>query len=407
MPVQTLRPAQPAAPTHRSFRPELQGLRALAVGLVVIYHLWPDRLSGGFVGVDVFFVISGFLITGHLYRELSNTGTIELKKFWARRAMRLLPLAFTVLAVSVVALLFFVPQTVWEMNVRQMLGALLYVENWVLAADSVNYMAENNEPSMVQHYWSLSIEEQFYILLPILLLGVYLLIKRIRRNHSGPGVDIHKVFIATLGTLLVGSFILSVVFTDHSAAQAYFITPTRFWEFAAGGLLAMLPAATRLPHRVQNLLGWAGVACIVVAGFAFSSDTPFPGYTALLPVVGALLFMRYGAQHETTGVYWWASRQPALRIGDYLPMALAVDHCRKLPIGLVWMACQAWRHRCDDCALGCFSAVDRRSTPPCPKVQACGPSLHRHGHQHGNAYRAHICCAAHPDAGYRSGRCDF
>lgn len=317
MPTQTTTATQSATPAGSSFRPELQGLRALAVGLVVIYHLWPERLSGGFVGVDVFFVISGFLITGHLYRELSNTGTIQLSKFWARRAMRLLPLALTVLAVSVVAMLIFVPQTVWEMNVRQMLGALFYVENWVLAADSVDYMAENNEPSMVQHYWSLSIEEQFYIVLPVVLLGAYFLFKRFRRNQSGRGIDPHNVFIGTLGALLLGSFIFSVVYTGHSAAQAYFVTPTRLWEFAAGGLLAMLPAATALPHRTRNLLGWAGVACIVVAAFTFSGDTAFPGYTALLPVIGALLFIRYGATQTATGVYWWASRLPALRVGDW------------------------------------------------------------------------------------------
>src|SRR5699024_5876871 len=175
-------PTKPAAPTRGSFRPELQGLRALAVGLVLIYHLWPDHLSGGFVGVDVFFVVSGFLITGHLYRELSNTGTIRLGKFWARRVMRLLPLAFTVLLVSVITMLLLLPQTIWEMNVRQMLGALFYVENWVLAADSVDYMAADSEPSMVQHYWSLSIEEQFYVVLPIVLLGAYLLTKWIGRN---------------------------------------------------------------------------------------------------------------------------------------------------------------------------------------------------------------------------------
>src|SRR5690625_6595361 len=154
--------AERAAPKRTSFRSELQGLRALAVGLVLLFHLWPHHVSGGFVGVDVFFVVSGFLITGHLYRELAGTGRIALSKFWARRVMRLLPLAFTVLVVSLVAMLLFLPQTVWNMNIRQILGSLFYVENWVLAADSVDYMAADNEPSLVQHYWSLSIEEQFY-----------------------------------------------------------------------------------------------------------------------------------------------------------------------------------------------------------------------------------------------------
>lgn len=198
MSKQTTTASPASAPSRSSFRPELQGLRALAVGLVLVYHLWPNHVSGGFVGVDVFFVVSGFLITGHLYRELSSTGTIALSKFWARRVMRLLPLAFTVLVFSVVVMLFFVPQTVWGMNVRQILGSLFYVENWVLAADSVDYMAADNEPSLVQHYWSLSIEEQFYIVLPLLLLGSFLLTKFLRKNRSKPEVDTHKIFIRAL-----------------------------------------------------------------------------------------------------------------------------------------------------------------------------------------------------------------
>src|SRR5699024_8094719 len=127
-------PSKTAAPSRSTFRAELQGLRALAVGLVLLFHLWPDYVSGGFVGVDVFFVVSGFLITGHLYRELSGTGRILLSKFWARRVMRLLPLAFTVLLFSLVMMVLFLPETVWNMNVRQLLGSLFYIENWILAA---------------------------------------------------------------------------------------------------------------------------------------------------------------------------------------------------------------------------------------------------------------------------------
>src|SRR5690625_1752846 len=116
MPTLTAQPHGASAPSRSSFRPELQGLRALAVGLVLLFHLWPDLVSGGFVGVDVFFVVSGFLITGHLYRELSRTGTIVLRKFWARRIMRLLPLAFIVLIFSFISMFFLVPQTMWNID---------------------------------------------------------------------------------------------------------------------------------------------------------------------------------------------------------------------------------------------------------------------------------------------------
>src|SRR5699024_4921939 len=225
------------------FRPELQGLRALAVGLVLLFHLWPDLVSGGFVGVDVFFVLFGFLISGHLFRELSRTGAIVLRKFWACRIMRLLPLVFIVLIFSFISMFFLVPQTMWNMNVRQILGSLFYVENWVLAADSVDYMAADNEPSLVQHYWSLSIEEQFYVMLPLLLLGACLVTKFLRRTVHDPRTNAQKVFIWTLLAITVATFIFSVLYTNYSAALSYFVTPTRFWEFSTGGLLAMLPVA--------------------------------------------------------------------------------------------------------------------------------------------------------------------
>lgn len=317
MPTQTAKPSHASAPPRSSFRSELQGLRALAVGLVLLYHLWPNYVSGGFVGVDVFFVVSGFLITGHLYRELSTTGTISLRKFWARRVMRLLPLAFTVLVFTLIVMLLFVPQTVWGMNVRQILGSLFYVENWVLAIDSVDYMAAENEPSLVQHYWSLSIEEQFYVVLPLLLLGAYFTIKFLRRNNPKSNIDTLKVFIWTLLAITALTFVFSVLYTNYNAAQAYFVTPTRFWEFSIGGLLAMMPAATRIPIKLQNILGWAGVLFILVAAITYSGDTAFPGYTALLPVLGAALFIRYGSHERATGIYWWSSLKPALRLGDW------------------------------------------------------------------------------------------
>lgn len=303
--------------SRRTFRPELQGLRALAVGLVLLYHLWPNRVSGGFVGVDVFFVVSGFLITGHLYRELLTSGTIALRKFWARRIMRLLPLAFTVVVFSLVVMLLFVPETVWDMNVRQIVGSLFYVENWVLAADSVDYMAADNEPSLVQHYWSLSIEEQFYVILPLLLLCSYIFTNQVRKNFLKSENRVHKIFFNALLGITVVSLIFSIFYTSYDAGQAYFVTPTRFWEFSAGGLLAMMPAAAKISARLQNVLGWAGIICIVTAALIYDSATAFPGYAALLPVIGAALFIRYGSRTPFAGIYWWASLRPSLRLGDW------------------------------------------------------------------------------------------
>jgi len=331
-----------SAPSRSSFRPELQGLRALAVGLVLLFHLWPHHVSGGFVGVDVFFVISGFLITGHLYKELSTTGTIKVTKFWARRVMRLLPLAFFVLVVSFLCLLLFLPETTWGMNTRQILASLFYVENWALAADSVDYMAADNEPSLVQHYWSLSIEEQFYFVLPLILLGIFALSKAIN-NKKKFHISTRVAMCAAL--ILVGliSFYISVAYTNYEAAQAYFITPTRLWEFTVGGLVALIARSSILKPWIQNVLSWAGIVMVLVAAILYSGSTPFPGYAALLPVIGAALFIRYGTA-KYLGAYWWASRGFAVRLGDW-SYAIYLWHWPLIVIATYVLDEYRWPHK--------------------------------------------------------------
>ena len=162
----------------RTFLPEVQALRALAVMLVVLYHFWPHRLSGGYVGVDVFFVISGFLITSHLYREITTTGRIRLSAFYARRARRLLPASMLVLLVTGVATFVFLPVTRWVATAGDILASTFYVQNWMLAARAVDYSASADAASAVQHFWSLSVEEQFYLVWPVLLLLLALLHRR-------------------------------------------------------------------------------------------------------------------------------------------------------------------------------------------------------------------------------------
>src|SRR3954454_1977302 len=155
-----------------SVRPEIQALRAVAVGVVVVCHFWPHALPGGFVGVDVFFVISGFLITSHLLREVEKSGTISLPGFWARRARRILPAALVVLAFCAVATLAWVPQNHWDQFLAEIRASTFYVQNWQLAATATNYFAAaESVRSPVQHYWSLSAEEQFYLVWPLLILA--------------------------------------------------------------------------------------------------------------------------------------------------------------------------------------------------------------------------------------------
>jgi len=200
-----------------AFRSDLQGLRAVAVALVVGYHLWPGAIPDGYLGVDVFFVLSGFLISSHLSRERALTGAIALRQFWARRIRRLLPAASVVLLGSFLLMLFLVPPSLWQRTVTEIGASALYVQNWVLTAQSVDYLGAENVPTLVQHFWSLSVEEQFYLAWPLLFL---LFAKRIR-------IVIVVVLVASLAWWLLGA--------------SYFDTAGRAWEFAAGALLALLP----------------------------------------------------------------------------------------------------------------------------------------------------------------------
>ena len=278
---------RPRPPLVNTFRPEIQALRALAVLVVVLYHLWPQVLTGGFVGVDVFFVVSGYLITGHLVREQGRTGRIALGEFWARRARRLLPASLLVLFVSAALVLLFVPQIFWAQFFRETIASSLYVENWLLSSDAVNYLATNNVATAAQHYWSLSVEEQFYIVWPLLMVAAGVAAVRLGRKNR------HTILVGVLGTVTALSFAYSVYLTATDPASAYFVTPVRAWEFGAGGLLAMFMKDEAIGFGpLRSLVAWLSWAALVATAVLFSAGTPFPGSAALLPVAA------------TVGVIW-------------------------------------------------------------------------------------------------------
>ena len=279
-------------PVRRGFRPEIQGLRAVAVLLVIAYHLYPDRVTGGYVGVDVFFVLSGFLITAHLLREAASTGHLSLTRFWARRIRRLLPASLLVLAVCAVMTWVWVPRTMWDQTLRQIAASALYVENWALASDAVDYSAIGNEPTLVQHYWSLSVEEQFYVVWPLLMIAALVLVRR-------TGASLRAVLAVGFGAVVLASFVYSVTTTADDAARAYFVTPTRAWEFGLGALVGLLGTATdawwRGREPVRVVVGWVGLGAVVAAGLTLSDETPFPGWIAALPVLGTAAVIVAGA----------------------------------------------------------------------------------------------------------------
>src|SRR3954453_21356090 len=208
------------APTGRRargkpVRAEIQALRALAVALVVVCHSWPHVLPGGFVGVDVFFVISGYLITAQLLAEVRRRGTVSLTGFWARRARRILPAALRVLAGCALATVAWVPQNHWQQFLDEIRAAPAYVENWQLAHTATDYFANAaSVQSPVQHYWSLSAEEQFYLVWPILILVF-------ARGRA---------LVVAMSALAVASLAYSIYDTHANPAAAYFVTPTRAWE---------------------------------------------------------------------------------------------------------------------------------------------------------------------------------
>lgn len=271
-------------------RSEIQALRAIAVLAVVVFHLWPTRLTGGFVGVDIFFVISGYLITSHLIREVAREGTVRLREFWARRIRRLLPAAFVVLGFSLAATLVLMSWGEWKQGLREIFASAFYVENWALALDSVDYLAAENSASLVQHYWSLSVEEQFYIVWPLLILGALWGARLLKTEQVGQ----RRAMLIALIIVFALSLATSVIWTHTSSASAYFATPTRAWEFAAGGLLAFLPTRLSAPAEsrrgtgVHLVVGWAGLGAIAYAAVQYDGTLPFPSYTALLPVLGTV-----------------------------------------------------------------------------------------------------------------------
>ncbi|GAA3927386.1 acyltransferase family protein [Microbacterium soli] len=274
-------PARIGARAARAVRGDIQALRAYAVAAVVLFHVWPRAVTGGYVGVDVFFVISGFLITGQLVR-LRERGALLLSAFWAARARRLLPAALLVLIVSTGLTLLFAPASLVTQYLRSIIGSTAYVENWVLAADAIDYLAADNAPPIAQHYWSLSVEEQFYIIWPLVVIVGMLWGARRR-------------LLGLIVALTAGSLVYSVVATFTDPSAAYFATPSRVWEFGLGAVVALLPtlAIPRVIRSVMWVLGWLA---LLLSAFVLNAATPFPGYAAILPVAAAAAVIAAGPE---------------------------------------------------------------------------------------------------------------
>jgi peptidoglycan/LPS O-acetylase OafA/YrhL len=300
------------------FRADVEGLRAVAVLAVVAYHAGVGGVGGGFVGVDVFYVLSGFLITGLLWEELQRTGRLRLGAFYARRARRLLPAAVLVLVVTVAASSLWLSPLRARVVAADAVAAALYVANYRFAAQRTDYLADAS-PSPLQHYWSLGAEEQFYLLWPLLLLGVFLAGRRL------PGAAARAAALA-LGLVGLGSLALSLWLTSRSQPWAFFSLPTRAWELAAGGLVALAaPRLRRLPSMAAATLGWLGLAATLWSTARFGAATPFPGVAALLPVGGTAAVVAAGCATPRLGPEL-VLRRKVLQVGGKLSYAWYLWH---------------------------------------------------------------------------------
>jgi peptidoglycan/LPS O-acetylase OafA/YrhL len=259
----------------------------------------------------VFFVISGFLITTQLVSEMDRTGGISLRAFYARRAKRILPAAAVVLVATAVAVYLFVPRIRWQDVGGDIVSAAAYVVNWRLANRAVDYLAQDSPPSPVQHFWSLAVEEQFYLVWPLLILAAILVAKAIRRRRVRP------ILAVGLAVVAVPSFAYSVAYTASNPQRAFFVTTTRMWELAIGAAIALAATqANRMPRAIAVLIGWLGLAAIVVAGMVFSAATPWPGYAGALPTLGAAAVITAGAAAGSRGPVAILGIQPFRWVGD-------------------------------------------------------------------------------------------
>jgi peptidoglycan/LPS O-acetylase OafA/YrhL len=293
------------------FRADIEGLRAVAVVLVVAFHAGVPLITGGYIGVDVFYVISGFLITGLLVDELQRTGTLSFASFYARRVRRLLPMATLVLVAVALGMELFTPP-VFRPAVRfDAISAAFYYSNWQFALESVNYLTLGGAQNPVLHYWSLSVEEQFYLVWPLLLLLAVRFAPPIVRRASVRARC--GVAVAVVG---IASLIYSVIATAAEPAIAYFETTTRVWEFAAGAALALVAAnLQRAPRTLAVVAGGIGLAFIAVSAVVNGPTTEFPGTAAILPVAGTVLVLAAGARAPLTGAGALLSLGPVRYIG--------------------------------------------------------------------------------------------
>ena len=295
------------APGDRLFRPDVQGLRAVAILLVVLFHAGIPGISGGFVGVDVFFVISGFVITGLLLREHEASRRTSLLNFYGRRARRIIPAASLVIIVTVLAAYHYLGSLTGHETAVDGQWAALFLANFHFAASETNYLASQRPPSALQNYWSLAVEEQFYIVYPT----IFVIVARFAR-----GISLRARLAILLLAVMTASYTFSIVFTSANASSAFYSPLTRAWELALGGLVAVAGnSLRRLPQSLSSLISWLGLGAIVVTSTTLTSASVYPGALVAIPVLGSALVIAGGATQPPWGVECILRQRPFQLLG--------------------------------------------------------------------------------------------
>lgn len=325
-------PSSDSAPQDHQKRRDIQGLRALAVGTVVLNHAHIPGFAGGFVGVDVFFVISGFLITGVLLGDVSKYSRVRFLNFYARRARRILPAATVTILVTGIASVLLLSIIQARSELVDGLWAGFFAANIHLAQVGTNYFSVSSAPSPLEHFWSLAVEEQFYLVWPALLgATVWLMHKRVSAHAF-------RLSVGGLLAVVTGlSLWASVSQTASNPTAAYFSTFSRAWELAIGALLAVaLPYLKRINNGLLEAISWMGLGAITLSVGLFNASTPFPGVAALLPVLGAAGVLVGGVGSLGWGVHRILSLKAFNFIGD-ISYSLYLWHFPLLVLGAAYL----------------------------------------------------------------------
>ncbi len=282
----------PSVRKSEGFRSDIEGLRAVGILLIVGYHAGLPGFSGGFIGVDVFFVVSGYLITRRLLADSVDSGSVAFGTFWARRIRRLVPgLGLMVVATLIASFLIVAPADMLEIT-KDATASALYVSNILFAQNAQNYFGADPNMSPFLHTWSLGVEEQFYLLWPFVVFAILLVTRRRPHIHR-------RVAVAVLAAIVLGSFALNLRLTGEGSTWAFFSLPTRAWEFAAGGILGLVTIRKSISPVMASIGGLAGFGLIIGATELFSPYTTYPGANALVPVSATLLLILVGSNADS------------------------------------------------------------------------------------------------------------